>query len=263
MRTYVVDSGLRSRPRKFPLGGALIALILVAAAVQLARHKPQTPAPIQATAEPAAWTEIPHPLAAFDLAAPELANSPLFYEARRNRTGGRQDILTFGAFGGEVPFVRLTLYRAGTEPEPRDSLFVDLARSAATAGLAVTRSLAPSELSTRFGPFEVSDIDLAAADTSTPCLGFLGAGLGGRFRISGFACGAPRAPWSRPALACLIDRLDLDSASDDAELADFFAASELRRNRTCPGTGLVPTPSQITWIDQNDAPPPLRLRKAH
>jgi len=126
--------------------------------------------------------------------------------------------------------VRLTLYRVGTEPVLNAPLFVELARAAATAGLSVSRSLSPVAMPTRFGSFEVSDLDLGAGDNpSIPCLGFRSAGLNGGFRISGFACGAKAQPMSTPALTCLIDRLDLNSAGDDQALANFFAASELRR----------------------------------
>jgi hypothetical protein len=85
--------------------------------------------------------------------------------------------------------------------------------------------------------------------------------LDGNFRLSGFACGTRTRPISRPALGCLIDRLELDGGGDDSALADYFAETELRRDPSCTGTALGPNRISADWIDENDAPPPLRLRK--
>lgn len=259
----------RKRPhrRRWPLGSIAVSILILASVVILAGRKP--PSLVQnavAAAPPPAWVDIRQPIELFGLNAPDLPRATLTYEARRHRKGGgRQDILTFGKLNGDqAPFVRLMLYRVGGEEAPQAPLFVELARLAAGAGLSITRSLAPEDLATRFGDFETADIDLAAgAGAATPCLGFRGAGLDSSFRVSGVACGIPAKPLSRPALACLLDRLDLNSAAADSALADFFAATELRRDPICAGTGLAPMVSQANWIDQNDAPPPLRLRKAH
>jgi hypothetical protein len=262
------DERFRMRPaRRWPLGSIAIVVLVLASAVVLAGR--MTSGPVQnaaAAPPPLAWIDIERPIELFGLNAPDLPRSTLVYEARRHRKGGgRQDILTFGKLNGDqAPFVRLMLYRVGSEQAPQAPLFVELARLAAGAGLSITRSLAPEDLATRFGDFETADIDLAAgAGAGTPCLGFRGAGLDRSFRISGVACGIPMKPLSRPALACLLDRLDLNSAASDGALADFFAATELRRDPICAGTGLAPMVSQTNWIDQADAPPPLRLRKAH
>ena len=256
----------RLRRRRWPMGSASVAALLLVAAVVLAATKPP-PAPVQAAASAPPlpdWVDIEGPFQLFNLAASHLPRSTLTYAARRRRTGGgRQDILTFGKLNGsDAPFIRLMLYRVGTEEAPQAPLFVELVRQAAAAGLSIARSLPPEALATRFGDFETADIDLAAGtDAPTPCLGFRAVELDSSFRMSGFACGAPTRPLSRPALACLLDRLDLNSAGDDPALAGFFAATELRRDPICAGTGLAPMVLQANWIDQDDAPPPLRLRK--
>lgn len=214
-------------------------------------------------APPPVWTDIVHPIQLFGLAAPELAKSAFLYQARHNRIGGgREDILTFGQLDGPGPYVRLLLYRVGAEAVPDEPLYVDLARTAAQADLSIERSLTPAELPTRFGAFEVVDADLAGdAPAAVPCLGFRGAGLSGKFKISGFACGSQARPISRPALACLIDRLDLNAAGDDKNLAAFFAVSELKRDPACLGARLAPTTAGASWLDQNDARPPLKRKK--
>lgn len=254
------------RRRRLPLGMiAVVELVLAAAIVWAAGGAPEAPAqtPAALPEPPPDWVDIPRPIELFDLSAPDFTRLAKVYAARRHRTGGgRQDILTFGKLSGDEPFFRLVLYRVGREAAPQAPLFVDLARSAATSGWSITRSLNPAELATRFGNFEVADLDLAAGTAApTHCLGFRGAPLEGRFRFSGFACGTAGKPMSRPALTCLLDRLDLNSARNDNVLAAFFANTELRRDPTCAGTGLAPTPVHANWIDQDDAPPPLKLRK--
>ena len=212
---------------------------------------------------PPVWKDIVHPIQLFSLASARFTKSAFLYEARRNRIGGgREDILTFGQLNGPGPYLRLLLYRVGAEAASDAPLYVDLVRAAAQADLSIGRSLTPSALRTSFGIFETLDVDLAGDSTAAvPCLGFRGAGLSGKFRISGFACGTQPQPISRPALACLIDRLDLNQAGDDKALAAFFAAGELKRDPACRGTGLAPTAARASWLDQNDARPPLKRKK--
>lgn len=256
----------RKRRRGVSVRTAAIVAILFAAGLVLISGRDPAPRPPETqvvAAPPPEWIDIAHPLVLFDLSAPQLARLPQSYAARRNELGGgRQDSLTFGRLDGGDPFFRLTLYRVGRESVPDVPLFIDLVRLAASIDLAVTRSANPANLPTRFGPFETADIDLAAgAAAPVPCLGFRGAGLNGAFRLSGFACGTKALPMSRPALACLIDRLELDGGGGDPALVSYFANSEINRGQACAGTALVPDPAKASWIDQDDAPPPLRLRK--
>jgi hypothetical protein len=236
--------------------GLAVALLAAAASPNQIRQTAAIEPP------PPVWTEINHPLPLFDLTAPELAKSPMAYQARRHILGGgRQDILTYGGLNGPT-YLRLQLYRLGTEPVPATPLYVDLARAAAQADVSISHSLPPTALATRFGTFEVADISLAGRNAAgVPCLGFRGAALGGGFRISGFACGGPALLMSRPTLACLIDRLDLNAAGDDQALASFFAATELKRNPACAGGELRPIGNHASWLDRNDAPPQLEGKK--
>ncbi|HEY0144693.1 MAG TPA: hypothetical protein VGB93_00775 [Methylovirgula sp.] len=253
---------LRRKRGVSPGLAAVVAILFAAALVLLSGRDPlpSAPGPI-AAAPPPDWNEIGDPLQLFDLSAPELVRLPHIYVARRHRLGGRQDVLTFGQLDGRSPFFRLMLYRVGQEKPEDASLFVDLVRLAATGDVSVIRSSNPAILPTRFGPLETADVDLIASADPVPCLGFRGAGLDGNFRLSGFACGSRTQPISRPALGCLIDRLELDGGGDDSALADYFAETELRRDPSCTGTALGPNRISADWIDENDAPPPLRLRK--
>lgn len=251
----------RNKVRHGPIGSGTMAALLLLSVVVLAATKPPPLARSAPFPPPPAWIDVRQPIQSFNLDTPEFPGLTLTYEARRHRAGGGQkDILTLGKLDGREPYFRLVLYRVGSEPVANATLFVDLVRTAAAAGLSITRSLAPEDLATRFGDFETMDLDLAAnRGTPAQCLGFRKAALEGSFRMSGFACGAPSKPLSRVALACLLDRLELAAAGGDRALAGFFAASELWRDPVCAGTGLAPMLLKANWIDQNDAPPPLRL----
>ncbi len=251
----------RHKVRRRLLESSATAVLLLLSVAVLAAMKPVSrPAPLALSP---AWIDVRRPIQSFNLDAPEFPRLTLTYEARRHRTGGgRQDILTLGTLDGQAPYFRLMLYRVGSEPVENATLFVDLVRTAATAGLSITRSLAPEDLATRFGDFETMDLDLAAARAApTQCLGFRKTALEGSFRMSGFACGAPTKPLSRIALACLLDRLELAAAGGDRPLAGFFASNQLWRDPVCAGTGLAPMLLKADWIDQDDALPPLRVPK--
>jgi hypothetical protein len=132
--------------------------------------------------------------------------------------------------------LHLTLYRRGTEEAVATPFFVDMARRAAPAGLAVARMGQPTPLPTRFGTFEVGDFTLAghagAAGPSTRCLGFR-LQEGKILQIGGFACGAPGQPVSRQRLACTLDGIDLISAGDDTELRGFFTGAPIGPGPAC------------------------------
>lgn len=188
----------------------------------------------------AAWIDIPRPREIFLLEAPEFAGAAKVYEARRHRTGGgRQDVLEFGGLDGDAPMLRLVFYRPGKEALPDPPFFVDLARRAAETGHAIARAAQPAALATRFGAFEVADVSLARnGSPARGCLGFRFNTAETDLRIAGFACGGGKAPLpsfpSKPALACLIGRIDLAPTSEDGGLVWFFAAHETVRDPNCP-----------------------------
>jgi hypothetical protein len=252
-----------------PIAVAILAVLLLGFGVVVlaAAQSSEEPVEVARTEVPLLpqWIDIVKPIEIFSLDAPDLAKDTKFYLARRNRDGGgRQDTLGFGQLKAQDPFLRLMIYRVGSEAPLRVSFYVDLARRAAAAELSVTHSLQPQESMTRFGRFEVADLDLIEKDGSaTPCLGFRSANGEAPLQMIGFACGTEAKPLSRPGLVCLIERLDLNSAGEDQVLGRFFAEAELKRTPTCAGTALGPTPVHANWLDQADARPPLKPRKAH
>ena len=258
------------RPRKRKRGvslqtAAIVAILFAAGLVLLCGREapPSQPETQVVAAPPPEWADIARPLALFDLSAPQFARLPQSYAARRNRLGGgRQDILTFGRLDGGDPFFRLTLYRVGSEAVPDVPLFVDLVRAGAAIDLAITRSANPAICRQGSGRLR------RRTSTSQPeprcrCRALAFAAPGST-APSGSAASpaAPRpGPMSRPALACLIDRLEFDGGGGDPALVHYFAESDMNRSRACAGTTLAPDPATANWIDEDDAPPPLRLRK--
>lgn len=256
----------RRRPKVAPIAfGGLAVLLFGFGVAVLAAQPPDQPLEVVRPEAPPVpqWVDITRPFELFSLDAPELGKDQKTYRARRHTTGGgRMDTLGFGTLSGSSPFLRLTVYRRGQENPALAPFFVDLARGAAAAGLSIGHSLQPQESMTRFGPVQVADIDLVDPEgAASPCLGFRSADRDAPVKLSGFACGSKDKPMSRPGLNCLIERLDLTSAGDDAALASFFAKAELKRNPACSGTALAPVTAHSSWLDQADARPQLRTKK--
>jgi hypothetical protein len=230
-------------------GAVAIALIAVAAVAGL--RGSSTPPPVS-EAPKSAWTEIRNPLRFYALDGSIFGREPAAYEARRHASGGgRQDTLVFGSTLGKDASLRLSIYRFGAEQIAEDRFFVEMARQASQAGLAVVRSAQPGEMDTRFGTFEAADLTLATSTGEIACLGFRHEEATPGLRISGYACGAPKHPMDRRALACALDRLDLISAGADHPLARFFVAAEQARGKGCGGIRSGSTRS--TWLDGKPA----------
>ena len=199
-----------------------------------------------------AWLEISRPFRLFALAGSDWGREPTSYTAERHRDGGgRRDHLSFGTFDSNQPWLHVTLYRIGSEEAVLAPFFVDMARRAAPAGLAVARMGQPDKLPTRFGAFEVADFTLegrsGASGQSTRCLGFRLA-KPDVLQIGGFACGAPGKPIDQARLACMLDRIDLVSAGDDTQMRAFFTGAVGEVGAACrraPVTAETAQPSKL------------------
>ena len=216
---------------------------------------------------PPKWLAIPKPVQVFSLEAPELANLPVAYSARRRSDGnGRDDVLAFGSLTDGRLGLRLRVSRAERQPPP-PPLYAALARQAADVGLSIDHSSLPNIMPARFGRFEIVKMALNGGHVAsplsvralTPCSGFRLVNDEPGFIITGLACGSTDAVPSA-TLSCLIDRLDLASGGDDRRLIEFFAASELKRNSACNGARLAPDTLHAKWLDDKPATPHKTLR---
>ena len=238
-----VPATRRLQPRRFrslalTVAGLTVAVLGFAGLPwpdQAASSTP-APAPAPATAPVPLWTEVSHPFVAYDLAGGPYAKLPLRYAARRDHTGeAREDTLAYGLPQPGDAFFRVTFLRHGTEPPVATSVFVDAARLAAGAGLAVTRSGLGTRLDTRFGPFEVAGVVVERSRATAECLTFRLADPAAApvLSITGLACGTVEHPVDPMSLACTLDRLDLVSAGDDEALRAIFVAAERKRREGC------------------------------
>lgn len=226
----------RRRRLEVSLVGGLLGVLLIASFIFALD---EAPAPEPAKPAPAGvWMDVSKPLAMFAYGSQEFAPAPASYAMRRHTTGGgREDILSFGTFAGEGAWLRLTIHRVGEEGAPDQSLFVDTARRAGEAGLALDQLNNPAALPTRFGVAEWADARLTAASDGARrenCAAFRFAETKPALRVSGLACGPAGQPYNRSQLSCLVGRLDLAAAGGDDELQKFFARSELARDAACP-----------------------------
>jgi hypothetical protein len=220
------------------LGSAVVVMGLVELA-QTGVRMPAVhlrPAPIgQAivTAPPAPWRLIERAAPSFSVERAELKDLPFGFEARQHVSGGREDKLVFGVFESEALYVRLALFQGGRDPGAKPGFFMDLARRAGEAGLAVVRSAQPSPLATKFGDIEAAEVVLADG-LERRCLAFRVQHADSRFSGHGWYCGASsvRSPEPRE-LACLIDGLKLQGVAEDQALKALFAEAERRRVDGC------------------------------
>jgi hypothetical protein len=285
---YIVHPGARPLYAR-PLGNLAAAMIGVAAlmvlgaALVLVDNRPPVEAQTDGDGLQALATAIAAPetagavkkYAAFDLSSPEFAKEKKSFTTRQLEGGLREDNLTLGQFASGEPYLRLDIRQTNGEKRGVPDFYLDLARHAASAGLSVAKISQPTQLSTRFGSFEVADIRLSQASgevapTERACLAMRLAGARQPVEIAGLSCGAPGKPLDRRALGCILDRLDYMPNGDNKTLDAFFLAAEQERGKGCNGTALSPSASKSSWLDahstlpalKNDPAPAKRAKKA-
>ena len=220
--------------RVIPAALAATALVALAAALRETGGSPAAAAIGQAP-NAAAFVDIRKPQRLYSLAAPELARLPQSYEARRSASGeARADPLAIGTFGGETAWLRLDGLRAAAGGPQPAGFFVEIARRAAEAGLAVTKSGLPLRLATRLGSMDLAEVTLEQHGLQARCIGWRLADSGPELRIAGLACPGAGRPLAPGAVACLVERLQ-PAGDGDAGLRGFFASAELKRGRFCNG----------------------------
>ncbi len=164
------------------------------------------------------WTVASRPIPAFASNQYDLAYKTKTYQIFRHPEGGRKDVLRWDAVNGQ-PIAELEIYRPGGEFEP----------PAVTGGIGVTDS--------KFGPVTLLRLSGGA------CLGFLKSIDQPALRISGYVCHGETAGARAAAAACLLNRLDLIAAGNDARLAELFARAELKR-----------ADCRTDWVSGSDKP---------
>lgn len=212
--------------------------LMLAAAYAVFAVMPEAPERPQAAPPPvAAWIDVSRPLPMFSFVGPEFSRQTSTYAMRRHSTGGgREDAITLGQVSENGPYMRLIVHQVGAEGAPAQTLFLETARRAAEAGLALDSIGAPAILPTRFGPVEFAEAKIAAAGAGKAregCAVFRFSADQPALRVAGLACGPGGVAFPRRQMSCLIGGLDLTAASEDPDLQKFFARSELARDEAC------------------------------
>lgn len=253
-----------SAPRRLTLSRALawISGVFMAAVLVQDLVGP-TPAisSVELPAARPAWIEIANAHGAFALESAALDGLEQSYKVRRHRDGdARQDVMTFGTVDGQGPYVRVALYRPGTEAlPPADPL--DLAAAIAAESAIDAQLTGPvDELQTKFGALPILDMHVWGREGPRACLAVAGSWSEPRLSLVAWWCNRGWELVQRGQVACLLDRLMLMSAGGDDKIAAFFARAE--RGREVCGTSLIlgSTPKRPDdWIFAK-ADPKLRGR---
>ena len=171
----------------------------------------------EASAQPD-WTVAPRSIPGFASNQYDLLYKSKSYQILRHPEGGRKDMLRWNAENGR-PVAGVEIYRPGGESEPPVT--------ADAAGI----------VDSKFGPVTL------LKPHGSPCLGFLKAIEQPALRISGFVCQGETVPARGAAIACLLNRLSLIAAGNDARLAELFARADLKR-----------ADCRTDWISGSDKP---------
>ena len=206
------------------------------------------------------WIEIERPFPAFALSIPEAADVPSAYAIRRHREGnGRKDILTLGNADSSAPYLRVEIYRPGTEIRRFADPQAQIVSSGAALGpIEVKRIDEP--LASKFGPLTVISF-ATSTGTQRSCLGFARAYHDPRLQLSGWFCQGGSELIAQSTLACALDRLTLLAAGSEPKVGALFAQAEL--NRSYCGQRdpiLAATPKyHLLWKALANRPAPRRI----
>ncbi|MFI5011022.1 MAG: hypothetical protein ACHQAY_01615 [Hyphomicrobiales bacterium] len=243
------------------LACATALLILPGSSGASAPEEPKSAATRGSSSAPEkpAWQRVIRPIRLLALESPELVKAAPDYDAVRSTKGdGREDILSFGSVArNDALFMRLAVYRAGSEAADPAPFFVDLARRAVSAGLAISKATPGEPMRTKFGDMETADVRLSMNGVERSCLAFRRAVSGEGLRLAGWYCAPAGGFAGRAGLSCLVDRLALISAGEDHVLRDGFVAAE-RRRPACGKAPLLAASAGGAPLAQNTNPPRLR-----
>jgi hypothetical protein len=230
--------------------------VLSIAAAQIFQSRPPMDA-IKPVDRPQ-WSEIERPFPAFALSIPEAFGAPSQYAILRNvRGGGRRDILSLGEADAPAPYLRVEIYRPGSEidrfPEPTTTITAD------AAALAPVHLQRDEPLDSKFGPLSTLTFETSKG-TPRRCLGFARSYDDPLLQLSGWFCRGGEFI-ARSTLSCAIDRLTLLSAGSEPKVGALFAEAELHRSFCGERDPIIAaTPKyQLLWKALATRPEPRRI----
>jgi hypothetical protein len=189
------------------------------------------------------WSQAPRSRPAFAVSQINFPGKTEAYEILRHPDGGRKDVLRWAA-AGEAPVAELEIYRAGAERFSQAGPADDIAARMDPEGTRETETA--GVIDSKFGPVRL----LGFVGVGRPCLGFVKNLDAANLRLSGWSCQADSRPAQRAAIACMLSRLVMLNAGNDAKLAELFARAELKRESCGAAPATLPD-----WIAAGDKPP--------
>jgi hypothetical protein len=172
------------------------------------------------------WSRVEPPARAFAVGQANLHDKTEVYEIFRHPEGGRKDTLRWIAADGKA-VAELEIYRLGGEFRERG--LVPAGPFAGTDRDGTPEREAAGLIASKFGPVTLRGPS-GSADDGRACLGFIKRINDLPLQIAGWSCQGDDVPARRAAVGCLLNRLVLLSAGNDAKLVELFARAELRRS---------------------------------
>jgi hypothetical protein len=189
-----------------------------------------------------AWSAAARSYPAFAVSQFDLSGKTETYEILRHPDGGRKDVLRWAA-QGEKPIAELEIYRPGGELSQSGPPIAEIAARMDPGGLRELQ--AAGIIDSKFGAVTLLGLGDRAGD-ARPCLGFIKGFGQANLRISGWSCQGDTLPARRAAIGCILDRLILLAAGNDAKLAELFAHAELKRGNCAPASAAAVTSAD--WV---------------
>jgi hypothetical protein len=196
---------------------------------------------------PRSWSAASRNVPAFAVSQLIFPGKTETYEILRHPEGGRKDVFRWSGIGG-TPVAELEIYRPGEETDQVGSAAGYLAARMDPAG---PRELEAAGLAdSKFGPVTLFRRS-GGPEAAQACLRFYRHVDEPKFRLSGWSCLGEDVPARRAAIGCMLNRLVLLTAGNDAKLTELFARAEVRRS-DCPASG-APALS-ADWVTGADNP---------
>lgn len=205
--------------------------------------------PDAATMEPVAqsgWSvaERTHP--AFAVSQFDSLEKTEAYQIFRHPEGGRKDVFRWvvkDARPDERPVAELEIYRPGRELSHSGPAVAEIATRLDPEGMREME--AAGVIDSKFGTVTLLRF-AGQADGANSCLGFIKRFDGPDLQVSGWSCQGEALPARRAAISCMLSRLMLLAAGNDAKLAELFARAELRRGSCSPAAAPATSADWVT-----------------
>src|SRR5664279_394436 len=198
------------------------------------------------TGAKADWSVASRAYPAFAVSQFDLPEKSKTYEIFRHPEGGRKDVFHWTVLG-EKPVAELEVYRPGAEFDQLAPAATEISRRMRPEG--GDELEAAGIIDSKFGA--VTLLRQAGVGDARACLGFVKRLDEPNLQISGWSCQGDGLPARRAAIGCILSRLILLTAGNDAKLAELFARAELRRG-SCAASA---TPAaSVDWVTSAENP---------